>query len=138
VRRLRLIFWPPTATGAERFAHVATTLSCAAAILWIVVSIQAVQHIRPTPGGGTAPVRVAVISTLAGFGGLLAASLLFGVIHAITRRRSRRLIQSLGFRLCPRCRYDLSASPPDGACPECGRDYTVADLQSLWKSAYRL
>ncbi len=65
---------------------------------------------------------------------MLAAMLSWIAAH----RRSKRLIQALNFRLCPRCRYDLTSSPPDGLCPECGRSYTDADLRNLWCRAYRI
>jgi hypothetical protein len=53
-------------------------------------------------------------------------------------RRSKRLIQTTNFRLCPRCRYDLTSCLIDGQCPECGRAYTDADLRLLWRRAYRI
>ncbi|MCC6675793.1 MAG: hypothetical protein IT436_01490 [Phycisphaerales bacterium] len=68
----------------------------------------------------------------------LALSLLPFAAWSMLWTRAKRHVQALALRLCPRCRYDLSASAPDGTCPECGRAYTDADLHRIWRAAYRI
>lgn len=135
VHRLRQIFWPPTATRAERLAHVASTLLTLAGIIWVTLIIRFGDLWRPKTPRSPWPAIIFVVTV---FMSLLLAGLIASTIHYFARRRSKRHIQSLDCRLCPRCRYDLSASPPDGACSECGRAYTDVALRALWKSAYRL
>jgi hypothetical protein len=53
-----------------------------------------------------------------GSASLLAALILF------------RLDRRQGPGLCPRCRYDLSATPPSAPCPECGRAQQPPNAQA--------
>lgn len=132
---LRRMFWPYTATRAERLAHVASTLLALAGMIWVILIIRSADLWQPKPPRSP---WTAIRFIVAVFMSLLLAGLIASAIHFFARRRARRLIQSLNFRLCPRCRYDLSACQPDGTCPECGRGYADAELRSLWKTAYRL
>lgn len=68
----------------------------------------------------------------------IAASIIALAAWSLLWMRSKRLVQRLDFRVCPRCQYNLTANPTDGACPECGRAYIDADLRRDWKAAYRL
>ena len=73
--------------------------------------------LRPT---ATAAVRASVrYARLAGVAAVLPAGWLAARAAVATRRalRQRRLIRA---GLCPRCGYDLRATP--GRCPECGRE----------------
>jgi predicted amidophosphoribosyltransferase len=47
----------------------------------------------------------------------------------------RRLSRDLGM-LCPGCRYVLSRLPSPGACPECGRPFTVESVREWWRVHY--
>lgn len=132
---LRRMFWPYTATRAERLAHLASTLLTLAGLIWVTLIIRFGDLWQPKPPRSPWPAVIFVVTV---FMSLLLAGLIASTIHYIARRRARHLIQSLDCRLCPRCRYDLSASPPDGACSECGRAYTDTALRALWQSAYRL
>ena len=46
--------------------------------------------------------------------------------------RARKRARSLRGRVCLSCLYDLSTSPRDGKCPECGEKYTHDDLLEYW------
>jgi ssDNA-binding Zn-finger/Zn-ribbon topoisomerase 1 len=50
---------------------------------------------------------------------------------------ARQALRKSGYRVCPGCRYDLSASPAEGVCPECGATYTPESLRAMWEEAYR-
>lgn len=49
--------------------------------------------------------------------------------HAELRRRNHRA--------CPQCAYALDALPHSGACPECGRLYTLESLREDWEQIIR-
>ena len=51
--------------------------------------------------------------------GLPASLLVMAAVRAARSRRSRRVGDAPH---CRRCGYDLTATPPDSRCPECGRD----------------
>jgi len=46
--------------------------------------------------------------------------------------QARKRARALGGRVCLWCLYDLSTSPRDGKCPECGEKYTHDDLLEYW------
>ncbi len=54
--------------------------------------------------------------------------------RSLKRRMQTKLSAAEGC-MCWRCMYDLSASPPSGACPECGTMYEVDELKQRWRSA---
>lgn len=58
------------------------------------------------------------------------------VLWVRARRRSRASLTHARFMICPSCHYALTASSPQGLCPECGRPYDSTSLQLLWLSAY--
>lgn len=39
---------------------------------------------------------------------------------------------------CPACGYDLRASVRAGSCPECGRPFTVEELEAIADGSLRL
>ena len=53
------------------------------------------------------------------------------------RKRDAREIMQARYRACLRCRYDLSALPPEGECPECGGSYTHAHSERSWRWTYQ-
>lgn len=46
------------------------------------------------------------------------------------------LLRRSGFRVCPGCEYDLSASDEAGKCPECGVAYDPVGLERRWREIY--
>lgn len=58
--------------------------------------------------------------------------LVFSAITVFRFCRIRRDAKVRGGRICTKCLYDLSTSPPDGKCPECGEKYTHDDLLGYW------
>lgn len=57
--------------------------------------------------------------------------------------RSWRYLEAAGFRICPRCKRNLSngdneaTSPSSGNCPRCGIGYTPDWLERTWAIIYR-
>ncbi|MCX5691937.1 MAG: hypothetical protein NTV94_19445 [Planctomycetota bacterium] len=49
----------------------------------------------------------------------------------------RQRLRKSGYKICPQCSYDLSASPLEGICPECGFAYSPQILKERWESAYQ-
>ncbi len=45
---------------------------------------------------------------------------------------SKKYIRSEDYRVCPKCRYSLRNMPDSGACPECGTQYKISELQRIW------
>ncbi len=45
---------------------------------------------------------------------------------------ARRLVECRG-RICTHCGYDLRGSAAEGVCPECGRGYTMVEVQEAWR-----
>lgn len=123
----RSLFWPTTATRAESIARIPT------AILVIGQPFLFGLTGRLTASSRWADRHFMLLSMLP-----IAAAIIALTIWWACWSRSRQLLQRADFRLCPRCRYDLSACQTDGTCPECGRAYTRAELRELWKAAYRL
>ncbi len=56
---------------------------------------------------------------------------------ALATSRIRSRVRRLRGRACPNCLYDLSASRPEGNCPECGIAYTKVDIVRQWRNADR-
>lgn len=127
VNEWRLLFWPPTATRAESIARVPTAILLLGQPFFFALVSQAASSSR------WADRHALLLSTLP-----IAAAVIAAAAWLLCWSRSKRLIQRTGLRLCPGCRYDLSACQTDGACPECGRRYTHDDLRRLWKAAYKL
>lgn len=74
--------------------------------------------------------------------GVLFAALMLAVDIFYCRRLRRRVVfRSLcaeHFRRCPQCFYDLRGSPPSGVCPECGREYSGAQLSDDWRRLLKI
>jgi hypothetical protein len=65
---------------------------------------------------------------------LLVAAL--GGTWFFVRNRELKLLRAIRYRRCLKCRYDLSASPDQGTCPECGASYDVTMLERSWRYTY--
>lgn len=50
---------------------------------------------------------------------------------------ARKRLREAGYRVCPTCSYDLSASALQGVCPECGDPYSPETLREKWEEAYQ-
>lgn len=134
----RLHLWPPTANRGESAARTISMLIVFGQPLamWALIRFVVFPARPTTPFGpaGPSPLPLAWTLLIAS----LVLSLLAFAVWSVLWTRAKREVQRLHFRLCPNCRYDLSACQPDGLCPECGRAYTDADLRRIWRAAYRL
>jgi len=70
------------------------------------------------------------------FGLIFVPSMTISVLFFRATRNGRRVIKERGFRICPKCSYDLRDLSDDGHCPECGQPYTQRSLQTVWSNAY--
>ena len=52
---------------------------------------------------------------------LFLIGLWFLIFPRMLRRTMRRTLRECGFDICVPCGYNLSATPPEKPCPECGR-----------------
>ena len=52
------------------------------------------------------------------------------------RKRIKQHLRDVRFMVCRKCAYDLVEHGPEGTCPECGTDYTAADLEKHWRRRY--
>jgi hypothetical protein len=50
----------------------------------------------------------------------------------------RRFLSPHGAFVCPRCHYSLRRLPDQGSCPECGTNYTRAQVVAMWERHFRL
>lgn len=48
----------------------------------------------------------------------------------------KKYLETIGFKICPACEYDLTALPDRGTCPECGGDYEPDMLKERWRDIY--
>ena len=79
----------------------------------------AAQRVRVERNGGPVPPRRYIEhSVLVPYWLLAASSVICPLLWATRLRKDRRMRARCRQGLCPRCRYDLRASP--GRCPECG------------------
>lgn len=67
------------------------------------------------------------------FATLLIGSTVFVIIRIfVVMVRVRRRVDRLHGLVCKSCLYDLTESPTDGTCPECGKPYNHAQLREFW------
>jgi len=85
-------------------------------------------------GGGQSSTRDAMMFLLF----MASASAWFVAFSRIlaSRRACARRVRLAGYRFCPNCTYDLRTLPESGACPECGANFTPADLEGRWRQIY--
>lgn len=144
MNRLRLFFFPPTATRAERIMGTLSTVLFFIAIASVILGCLFLKsRVRSAHTASVSPafkfnlivlgLSAVFAPTVAGYAGV--------VVQLILRRRGKRLIQQLDFRLCPRCRYDLSAldrarsaRTRTGTCPECGHAFNIDDIRRYWRT----
>lgn len=81
------------------------------------------------------PFRGPVLGPLLIFLPQFVVTAIIGVVYHSAKRRAARRVRDADGRLCWRCMYDLSASPPQGVCPECGTIYDATELQQRWRTA---
>ena len=72
----------------------------------------------------------------------LSTVVLVGLVSCIAmflleRRRTRRLLRQVDYRMCLRCRHVLTGLPDQGACPECGQPYDWWHQRGVWQDEYR-
>jgi hypothetical protein len=48
----------------------------------------------------------------------------------------KKLGRASGWKFCPHCEYELVGGEDQGACPECGSAYDVAELTRIWTEVY--
>lgn len=71
------------------------------------------------------------ILTVFGFSLAVLAGFLM-VRYLVRHIRFLQHLKAIDARLCPHCLYDLTESPADGTCPECGTPYSHAQLRQFW------
>ncbi|MGD1917358.1 MAG: hypothetical protein ACFCBV_14385 [Phycisphaerales bacterium] len=67
-------------------------------------------------------------------GAVLGSLATIGLLMYLNSRDILR-VRRLRGHVCTMCLYDLSALPASGRCPECGVEYTKADIMSQWRKA---
>jgi hypothetical protein len=55
------------------------------------------------------------------------------ILIILQRRRMRRKLRRLHYRMCIYCGYRLTGLPPEGICPECGAEYDILNLIDQWR-----
>ncbi len=72
--------------------------------------------------------------------GFLALAVMLGVIvnfaPLLVGRRPRREVLAANYRLCFHCGYSLEHLPDEHRCPECGAEYTFAQIREGWLDWY--
>ncbi len=102
-------------------------------IAWIVCTIGAIAAMKFLPRGWqSVALSGAGISTWMGVG---IASFFAG--YRVNRKNRRRL-ESVEYRLCIYCLFELPAKPDEGRCPECGETYSIEAYQEIWKRRYTI
>lgn len=79
---------------------------------------------------GSAPAGLAVWVAIAA---LFVAFLGRRILGPLASARQLRGLKAIGFRVCPRCQYDLRAQEEDGDCPECGEPFDARTLEREWR-----
>jgi len=101
---------------------------------WIAVSILAILWVIP----GVIPRDKIIRVTLGAVCVVLAIALL--VLEGLAQQKMKRLCdraRECGYAVCPECGYLLVGLPDSGTCPECGVDYSPAELRLQWQRAER-
>jgi hypothetical protein len=65
------------------------------------------------------------------------AVLLNSIVFGIMRSKVRRVYlaaQSLDYRMCTHCGYDLQGLPEAHSCPECGTQYSIEQTRTTWQA----
>jgi predicted RNA-binding Zn-ribbon protein involved in translation (DUF1610 family) len=60
----------------------------------------------------------------------------FAVVHMRATDQAVDELRVKGFKMCVKCRYDLTNHADQGVCPECGATYTREALEREWRKAY--
>ena len=60
----------------------------------------------------------------------------FEVLVRRINRRTRDVVWEWAFKMCTQCGYHLAGLPSEHVCPECGNQYTAADLECEWRKWY--
>jgi RNA polymerase subunit RPABC4/transcription elongation factor Spt4 len=78
------------------------------------------------------------VPVLVSLGVCVVGTITFIASYIFSRVRGRAQVEDKQFRICPRCRYNLSGLPDPGSCPECGRPFSDDELSELWSKVYRI
>lgn len=118
----------PVATDRERRLRRWLWFAPALAICWTLghVALMATGTMRPAIG---VPLMASVWFVVMGL--LVVASRL-----AAAHYEGRNWLRANGYRVCPKCEYDLAELPPAGVCPECGWTFDPALLEAEWEAIY--
>lgn len=118
----------PVATERERRLRRWLWLAPAVAICWTLghVALMATRTMRPSIG---VPLMASVWFVVIGL--LVVASRL-----AAAHYDGRNWLRANGYRVCPKCEYDLTELPSAGACPECGWAFDPSRLETEWEAIY--
>ncbi len=68
---------------------------------------------------------------------LCVITFVFVFLHIVLDDKARRKfvarVADDEYRVCPQCGYLLSGLPDQGKCPECGRGYSIEELERIWR-----
>lgn len=68
----------------------------------------------------------------------IGGAVIIGRVRRHARQRDLAGLSDAGYKRCGRCWYDLSGSPEEGRCPECGTPYRLDHLVRVWTYTHRL
>ncbi|HYF15919.1 MAG TPA: hypothetical protein VD971_12695 [Phycisphaerales bacterium] len=115
---------------SARNQRAAITIVAVAVGVPVVIVVSAIAYSVPTRTGAWFIIPLVVI-------GLPTLHLLIYRANNIAIEDAEE-IKRFGFKVCTKCRYNLSNHADEGLCPECGTPYERTDLERRWREAYEM
>jgi hypothetical protein len=88
------------------------------------------QYAAKTFFGWDAPMVMVVLMPLP----VLAVAIAVGHLGQRRMNALRCYAKSRSWQVCPRCHYDMASREYPYRCPECGEDWTEAELRAAWRA----
>jgi len=114
---------PPTLRAFERIAWILLLVLLAWHLIWGLD----VFHVVSIPRAYTR------IMWLLWLYGVYPLAMLYAGAVLLRARSLRRRVRRGNYRFCVRCTYPLAGLPDKHTCPECGKEYRIADVQAQWR-----